>query len=46
LNDIDDEWAYKANKKDKNTKKNKKGGSSRGHEAIVENLNKVFNERK
>lgn len=46
LDNIDDEWAYKSKKKDKGKKKNLKGGASRGHEKILEDLNKAFNDRK
>jgi len=45
LDDVD-EWAYKANKKDKNQKKKLKGGSSRGHEKILDDMHKAYNEKK
>jgi hypothetical protein len=44
--EIEDEWAYKANKKDKNQKKKLKGGSSRGHEKILDDMHKAYNDKK
>ena len=38
-----EEWAWKANKKDK---KNKKGNAQKGHEKIIEDMNKKYAERR
>lgn len=46
MDDIEDEWAYKANKKDKNQKKKLKGGAARGHEKIIDDMHKAYNEKK